>query len=165
MGSEMCIRDSYGFEWTVNGETKYYFFVVLPFGLGPAARILTRLIKEVIRYIRKHGIRSSIFIDDNGTVAENYEKAKRYAKFVRKVFTKAGFIISESKSMKPEDATQEVTYLGFIINSISMTISASKEKLTLAKEWLEKGIRQKQMTVRDWAILRGIFVSLVPARK
>ena len=34
-----------GFEWLIDGEIVWFHFTVLPFGLAPAAHVLTRLIK------------------------------------------------------------------------------------------------------------------------
>ena len=78
-------------------------------------------------------------------------------------FDKAGFIISVEKSMKPEEASQVVTYLGFIFNTVEMTLSVSQEKITRAISLLDKVNPNSIFSVKEWAEIRGVFVSMVPA--
>ena len=50
---------------------------------------------------------------------------------------RAGFVISSSKTDKPEDNSQVKSYLGFIINTVEMKIYASDEKIKKVKEALQ----------------------------
>ena len=53
------------FEWTFqNGETKYFLFVVLPFGLSSACYVFTKIMRPLIKKWRGQGIKSIIFLDD-----------------------------------------------------------------------------------------------------
>jgi hypothetical protein len=48
-------RTYLGFEWEMNGESKYFVFNVLPFGISSASFIFTKLMKSVVRYWRSLG--------------------------------------------------------------------------------------------------------------
>ena len=51
----------YGFEVEQSdGTVKWYIYVVLPFGLGPVAWILTRMTKPLMTMASKHGIRACL---------------------------------------------------------------------------------------------------------
>ena len=48
----------------ITGETVYFEFTCMPFGLATATHCLTRLTKPICIYITRNGIRHTIFIDD-----------------------------------------------------------------------------------------------------
>ena len=88
-----------------------------------------------------------MFIDDGISAAERYKRAVFIARLFRETLENAGFIIATEKSMLPEDASQTVQYLGFIINSRKMTISAPQSKLDNVEYWLKKGLSSKRLLI------------------
>lgn len=53
-----------GFEWTLNGKTTFYKFLVLPFGLASAPRICKNVFRPLVRKWRENGIILVLFYDD-----------------------------------------------------------------------------------------------------
>ena len=54
-----------GFHWLFpDGQTKYFIFNVLPFGLSSACYIFTKILRPFVKKWRSEGIKSIIFIDD-----------------------------------------------------------------------------------------------------
>ena len=73
-----------GFSWTYpDGNTCFYMFSVLPFGLSSAPYIFTKLLRPLIRHWRSLGIHSTIFLDDNIDMAKSFETSARHAQIVR----------------------------------------------------------------------------------
>ena len=51
-----------GFSWVINGETKYFVFTVLPFGLSTSPYIFTKVVRPPIKYWRFKGIQLGILL-------------------------------------------------------------------------------------------------------
>ena len=81
-----------------DGSRHYYHYTVLPFGLAPAAAIMTRLVKPIIFYLASLGIHCSIFLDDLQINAPTKEIAWEHYQITKATFQKAGFVISAEKS-------------------------------------------------------------------
>ena len=113
-----------------DGSREFYHYTVLPFGLAPAAAIMTRLVKPILAYLASLGIRASIYLDDLKLNAPTKAIAWEQYQITRDVFRKAGFVISVEKSDEFSDISQQKLYLGFIMDSVSMTASASSGKLS-----------------------------------
>ena len=61
-------RQFLGFQWEVQGLPQFYFFTVLPFGLATACYAFTKLLRPLVEYWRKQGLRILLYLDD-GIVA------------------------------------------------------------------------------------------------
>ena len=113
-----------------DGSRRYYQYNVLPFGLAPAAAIMTRIVNPIISYLASLGIRASIFLDDLKVNAATQSLAWEHYQITKEVFLKAGFVISAEKSDAFSDVSQQKLYLGFIMCSVTMTARASDDKLS-----------------------------------
>jgi hypothetical protein len=51
-----------------DGEECFYVYVVLPFGLASAALVLYRVTKPVIQFLRLHGVRILLYVDDGRVI-------------------------------------------------------------------------------------------------
>ena len=78
-----------------------------------------------------------MYIDDEDVFAASHELCCLHLSKVLDTFASAGFVISSSKTYKPEDISQVKSYLGFIINTVEMTIYASDDKIEKVKEALQ----------------------------
>ena len=75
------------------------------------------------------------------------------------LYTKLGFYIHPGKShLNP---TQEITYLGFVLNSIIMSIKLTTEKASTIKIECESALQVRKITIRQVARILGLLVSLV----
>ena len=102
----------------------------LPHGLGPASRIFTNILKPTFTHLSGHGLDIGGYIDDSIICVhdddDQYEHMMIYA---AQLFDKLGFTINLSKSMLPPTSTKIIEHLGFIFNSVDMTVQLTQEKM------------------------------------
>ena len=111
-----------------DGRTQYFVFLFLPFGLSSAVHCITKIFKPINAFIHEKGIRHSIYIDDGRATAETKRKAEEQRKFVYGVLERSGWILERKKSDQEGDASQSKEYLGFIIDTSSMTVRLVEAK-------------------------------------
>ena len=80
------------------GNMVYYQFLVMCYGFRSAVEVVTRLTKPVKAWLHEQGIRTSIYLDDNLTLAETATECKWKFKLVLHVFQLAGWVIQWSKT-------------------------------------------------------------------
>ena len=146
-----------------DGSRRFYHYTVLPFGLAPAAAIMTRIVKPILAYLASLGIRASIYLDDLKVNAPTKSLAWEHYQITRDVFRRAGFVISVEKSDEFSDVSQRKLYLGFIMDSVLMTASASAEKLESVTRFIEEKLRRPKISVKDLAKVAGRLAALRPA--
>ena len=83
--------------------------ITLPNGLNFAPRIFTKLMKPVYSTLRTRGHISSGYLDDSFLLGD------------------LGFNVSGEKSIT--HPTQVIEHVGFVLNSVNMTLTLPKEKL------------------------------------
>lgn len=123
-----------GFLW----RGKYYFSKVVPMGLGSAC-LACQITSSAVRYImNRMGYYLCNYID-NIMSAELEEKAWRSFEALARLFRDLGVQESEEKAVAP---TVEMEFVGNLLNTITMTISVTKERraelLTELAEWWDK---------------------------
>ena len=145
------------FQW----QGKLYQFLCLCFGLGPAPRLFTKIMKVPMSILRRLNIRSIIFLDDllifGSTIGETIQ-ARDTALYL---LENLGFVINLKKSVLQPSQTME--YLGVIIDSTSMTMTLTAEKIqsltTLGQQVLASG----KLSIRKLGSLIGKLVATAPA--
>ena len=145
------------------GSCRFYEYTVLPFGLTPATAIMTRVVKPILAYLASLGIRASIYLDDLKINAATKALAWKHYQITREVFQKAGFVISVEKSDEFSDVSQQKLYLGFIMDSVTMTASASSDKLSSASAFNCQKLSFSHITVKDLAKVASRLAALRPA--
>lgn len=100
----------------------------MPFGLGPAPGVFTKLLKPIVSFVRQRGVRLFIYLNDILIIGHSKESAEeavsRYSEF--HLFVSLGFVIYEEKSIMVP--TQSLEYIGLGIDTISMTSSLPSKK-------------------------------------
>ena len=98
----------------------------MPNGYSDAMRVSTKMLKPPFATLQKQGFISVIFVDDSylrwrtrGECLENVHKTVS-------LLSSLGFTIHELKSVL--EPTQCIEFLGFIINSVDMTIKVNPRK-------------------------------------
>jgi hypothetical protein len=148
----------------LDGSIKYYYFVVLVFGLKVAAQILGWVLKPVIIFLLQNGIPIVVYIDDGRLRGPTKERTIQWYKFVLDVLDKAGLTISMEKSSKPDGTAQQMEYLGVIIDSNLMCVSASEEKIARLRSKVAETVASlRSMPVKDLTSVVGKLVALEPA--
>jgi hypothetical protein len=112
------------FRW---GPTTYQW-QCMPFGYRDAPRIFTRVMRVIAKEARKRGIRLIVYMDDILVLSMSQEQSCKDRDYILQLLMEFGFSISQKKCvLKP---TQLMDFLGVIVDSVAMTLSLPKEKIT-----------------------------------
>ena len=142
-------------------EGQLYKFVCLPNGLSSAPRIFTKLLKPVFSALHKQGHQIMGYLDDSFLMGDTFEECKKSVIATVKLFTKLGFQVHPDKSnLFP---SQEIHFLGFILNSKNMTVTLTDEKQTKIVEYIKVLENKKDLKIRDLAKLLGMCEAALPA--
>ena len=133
----------------------------MPNGYGPAMRRFTKLLKPPFTILRKMGHESVIYVDDSFLQADSYEDCIDNARDTILLLQNLGFKIHLEKSILIP--TQEITFLGFVINSVDMTIKITYEKVEKIEKQCEDTLQLANPTIRQIASLLGNIVAAMQA--
>ena len=145
------------------GKDRYFVFRVMPFGLSTAVQLLARLTKPICILLAGEGIRISIYIDDGWILAMLRELAAQYLQRTMAVLASAGFVVSKEKSDTVADVSQVKKHLGFLVDSTSMTIAATADKLDDIAALVRQTLSSPSYPARSIAKVTGKLVALRPA--
>lgn len=139
---------------------KKYQFTCLPNGLSCAPRVFTKLLKPVYSTLRKMGHVNVAYIDDSLLVSDSYSECVQNINHTVSIFDHLGFTVHPDKSvLKP---TQSITFVGFVLDSRSMTICLTEEKANRIVSDCEKLLHKCEVSIRDFAQIIGKFVASEP---
>ena len=110
------------FEWL----EKNYKFIAMLNGFSDAMHVFTKVSKPVYAYLRQQGYMSVIFVDDSYLQGDTKQECLQNIEATVSLLESLGFAIHEGKSIL--NPTQEIEFLGFVFNSVTMTISIKKGK-------------------------------------
>ena len=150
------VEDDRMFEW----EGNYFQFTCLPNGLASAPRLFTKLLKPAYASLRSLGHFCMGHIDDSFLMGYNYASCEENIVQTVDMFLKLGFVIHPAKSVLVP--TQELEFLGFLLNSISMSVHLPPRKATYVRQACEDLLHQHNPTIREVAHVIGLIVSSFP---
>ena len=105
---------------------KLYQFTVLPNGLSSAPRIFTKILKPLFAHLRQLGHITCGYIDDSFIMGDSYDTCLASIRATHDLFKALGFCVNYDKSvLRP---TRQIEHLGFILNSVNMTVSLTSGK-------------------------------------
>ena len=137
------------FQW----KGRLYQFLCLCFGLVPAPRIFTKLMKVPISLLRRLNIRLIVFLDDILILAKTFQEAEMTRNTLIFVLQHLGFTINFPKSMwKP---VQLILFLGVEVDSLELKSSLPKEKMENIVSQCQDLLKAKTVTVRELTQLVG----------
>lgn len=142
-------------------NSKTFEFTCLPFGICTAPRIFTKVMKPVVAYLRKQGIICVVYLDDILIIDQDYQTCKKKVKTTLTILQKLGFIVNYEKSNL--DPCQSITFLGFILNSVKMTVSLTSAKRLKLKELSSKILQNRKIRILQLAEYIGFLISCIPA--
>ena len=90
-------------------------------GLSCAPRLFTKILKPVYGHLKMQGHKCMEHIDDSLLIAPNYDDCSCNINATVELFTKLGFVVHPDKSVSMP--TQVIEFLGFIINSLTMSVT------------------------------------------
>ena len=133
---------------------EYLKFVCMPNGYGPAMRIFTKISKIPFSILREKGFLSVVYVDDSFLQGDGYEDCFSNVLNTREILRSLGFTLHPKKSKFIP--TQSITFLGFILNSVQMTITSI---LNICHEILKEDV----VTIRFLSKLIRNLVAAFPA--
>ena len=144
-------------------KSELYEFNSLVMGYKDAPRIFTKISKPLLGVLREHNIQIMMYIDDALLVHSDFDTGIRATEETIRLMTQLGFFISWDKScLLP---TQQIKYLGFLIDSVNMSVRPTDEKALAVKEECRKTMLKQKITIRKLSELIGKFVALCPGNR
>lgn len=132
----------------------------LPMGLTSSPRIFTKVMKPPLAQLRKLGGTISGYIDDFFILGQSREECARTVKEAVRLFIRLGFYVHPVKS--EIDPSQSLTFLGFILNSLSMTVMLTQEKRDRIRSLCSEVLNGDLFPIRYVAKVIGKIVSSFP---
>lgn len=133
----------------------------MAFGLASAPRIFTKLLKVVVGFLRRQGVRLVIYLDDILIINTDPEGLRRDIKMIVDLLQSLGFLINWEKSAM--DPVQMLEFLGLVINSIELSFTLPRDKVTAVKEMCARALASDTVSIRDLASIQGHFAWAIPS--
>ena len=140
---------------------KWFKFRVLPFGLGSAPKVFTKLLKAALAVLRKAGIRCVIHIDDLIVANQDRGCLIQDRQTILWLLMKLGFTINWDKCIL--DPKQLLEFLGFLVDTIGMRLVLPDYKVRKIQEECQRLMTDKMTTVRQLAKLIGKMTAAIRA--
>lgn len=140
-----------------SGESHYFVFNVLIYGLKHAVAVVTKLTKPIIDKVNSLGIRNSILIDDGRILSSSPEEGVKNHTLVLKILQDAGWRIQWAKTDgKP---SQTVIYQGLVNCTSPMKYFLPDYKkhqiITQIDSVHDSFVRKEPMKTKDFASVLG----------
>jgi hypothetical protein len=145
-------------------EGKKYQYTCLPNGLNTGPRKFTKVTKVLFAHLRLKKLHlNTSYIDDSFLCGTNIEDCRQNVLDTVETSQRAGFVVHPDKFVFLP--TYIIIYLGFILNSLEMTIKLTSEKKQKIKTMITKAIENRCMKLQQLAELVGNLVSTFPAMR
>ena len=141
-------------------NTQHYQFTCLPQGLSSAPRIFTKLLKPILAHFRSLGITVSCYIDDCIFIADTPHQLSKNVKYAVHVFDRLGLTLHPAKSVL--HPSQSIEFLGFILDSLAMTVTLASRKKHKIHTMATSLIRKRHVSIRELSALIGNLVAAEP---
>ena len=137
-----------------------YQYTCMPNGLSSAPRCFTKLLKPVYSTLRQSGHINVGYIDDSYLQGSDIKECLLNISETQTLFTRLGFVINVEKSCFIP--AQQITFLGFVLDSVSMTIALTEDKKAKVKANCKALLPKTNTTITELAQLVGTLVSCLP---
>lgn len=116
-------------------EKQCYEFQCLPFGLKSSPQVFMKCTQPLIAHIRSKGHKGLIYLDNSLWMTQSFHQSQLQIQEVMSIFQKAGFTTNMEKlSLIP---MQEVTFIGYLINTSKMMVYLPQEKIILLRKEIQ----------------------------
>lgn len=137
-----------------------------PFGCRSSAAICQRMANALVYMMNKRGFHLSAYLDDFGMCFSSENQANASFKAFCSLTQTLGLTLADEKSVPP---THELDWLGYKVNSNTMTITIPPKKLEEVlqdcRAWLNKSRADKRMIQAIAGCLIYISNCILPGRK
>lgn len=135
-----------------------YQYTCLPNGLAQALRNFTKILKPIFAHLALKGHITFGYIDDTYIWGDSLEECREAVQALRLLFLKLRFKIQGEKSVF--EPTRELTFLGYVLNSVTMKVYPTREKIQKGLEMV-RGVRaQSSLKIRELAATIGVLNDL-----
>ena len=139
-----------------------YEYMTNMFGLGPSARLFTKVLAPVVRYLRKAlGAQVAGYIDDFIQQAEEKEECAQKTRAAVIIFFCLGFKVNSEKS--EVEPLKSIQHLGFIWNTVTMTVALPDNKIQDLEDRAAQILEQGGCTLKGWQSFLGKLEATRPA--
>ncbi|MES9882674.1 MAG: reverse transcriptase domain-containing protein [Sedimenticola sp.] len=152
-----CCQPWLSFKW----NSQYFCFTCLPNGLSSAPRVFTKLLKPLFSSLRKRGHCNSAYIDDCLLKSDTREECLENVHETLDLVDNIGFTVHPRKSVV--NPAQEIVFVGFLINSVNMTVKLTVDKANEIIEQCRLLKQRSSVTIRELAKVIGKLVASEPA--
>ena len=132
---------------------------MLPFGLKCSPRVLTNVLKPVVAFLRvTGGILIAIYMDDILIQGSSPSQVYLHAQVAALLFMVLGWSLNWKKiDFIPK---QRTTHLGFVMDSVSMTVSCPSDKIARLQSSCRNVMKAGIVTVHDVERILGTMESV-----
>ena len=142
-------------------EGQLYEFLVLAFGLGPAPRLFTKLMKIPITILRKLQIRIIVYLDDFLLIGSCLQEILTARDSLIFLLEQLGYSINRVKSILTPCLSLE--FLGMIVDSLNMTISLPEDKIENLVAMCQSLQTAETLSLRELSKVIGKLYATAPA--
>jgi hypothetical protein len=144
-----------------------YQYCTTAFGLASSPYVFTKVCRPILEHFRSQGYKISAYLDDWILAASSRQLAIQQAQAVVTLLQQLGWLVNFKKSVLTP--TQQLEYLGFVLNTRSMTASLPLLKLRdirrSIKQVLDKPHRQTPRVVHSLTMrIQAATFAIFPAR-
>ncbi len=151
-------RPYLGFAWRFGEQLQYFVFRVLAFGVATGPLVFSKVMRVLVLKWRREGKKVIVYLDDGLGFHEDRLIAQLQADEVRHDLKAAGFLEQETKCHWR--VSQEMVWLGHLLDLEACTISVSHAKITQIVLLISSLLRQARVSGRQLARVAGKIVSL-----
>ena len=132
---------------------------ISPISLAP--RVFTKIMKPVVALLRRTGIRLIIYLDDLLFMNSSKVGLQQDMTTAQYLLENLGFVINLEKScFQP---TQQLEFLGFVVNTLDMTLLLPDCKVEAIKSHCSKMLLHHEVSVRELSQLIGKLTASIQA--
>ena len=144
-------------------EDVLYEFQVLPNGIASGPRLFTKITKPIFSQLRKWGFINSPYIDDCLIIGDTQVECRENVRKTIELSCKTGFVVHPTKSKF--EPTQEIEFLGFVINSTNMTLKVNNRQVDKIIDACKTLSSETSTTILHVAKVVGLLVASFPGVK
>lgn len=144
-----------GLKWKFKGDKNFTYLVDtrLPFGGKSAPGIFHRLTQAVRRMMARRGFSLMVvYLDDFLVIGSTQVECQLAFKTLCTLLVSLGFELSPSKIVAP---CQRLTFLGVVLDTVSLTLSLPSHKLSVLKDVIALFLTRKRASKKQLQQLAG----------
>ena len=141
----------------------HYQYRTLCFGVAPAPRIFTKVLRPVIQKLRAAGVRCVPYLDDILILASSRSESIRQSQLAVDLLSDLGFLISPKSCLIPSQSRE---FLGMSVNSHRLELRVPKDKIRKFGQTVRQALRLDsagRLTLRQLAGVIGKIQAMSPA--